>query len=346
MDIVIPVFGGLGLFLYGMTMMGDGLQKAAGDRLRKLIEVLTNNRLMGLLIGALVTMVIQSSSATTVMVVGFVNAGLMSLPQAAGVILGANVGTTITAQIIAFDVVEYAPIAVALGVAVWLSAKKKRSKDVAEIIIGVGILFIGMDMMSSGLRPLTEIQAFTDILVGLNNPLIGVIVGLIMTTVIQSSSASIGLLQAVAGQGLVSMSMAFPILLGANIGTTTTALISSVGANKMAKRASGLHFVYNVFGAIVFMIAFRATIVNFVVRLTPDDVMRQIANAHTFYNIVIVILFLPFTKFLVMAAEKLVPGEDELDKSASIYLDSRILETPGIALGQAKKKCLEWEKYW
>ena len=196
-----------------MSMMGDGLQKTAGDKLRKLIEVLTNNRLMGVLIGAVVTMIIQSSSATTVMVVGFVNAGLMTLPQATGVILGANVGTTVTAQLIAFNITKSAPLFVGLGVMVWLTSKKQKIKDIAEVFIGIGILFIGMGMMSSGLKPLAQIPAFTQILAGLNNPIIGIIVGVIMTTVIQSSSASIGLLQAVAAEGLVSMSMAFPVLL-------------------------------------------------------------------------------------------------------------------------------------
>ena len=242
MDIAIPVFGGLGLFLYGMTMMGDGLQKAAGDKLRKLIEVLTNNRLMGVIVGALVTMIIQSSSATTIMVVGFVNAGLMSLTQAVGVIMGANLGTTITAQIIAFDVVEYAPIAVGIGVALWLFSNKEKIKDRAEILIGIGVLFIGMDMMGSGLKPLAKIPAFSEIMVNLNNPVIGLIVGLLITTIVQSSSASIGLLQALAGEGLISLNMALPIPFGDNIGTTTTAMLSSVSANKTAKRAAVIHF--------------------------------------------------------------------------------------------------------
>lgn len=340
MDIAIPVFGGLGLFLYGMAMMGDGLQKTAGDRLRRLIEVLTNNRLMGVLIGTVVTMIIQSSSATTVMVVGFVNAGLMTLPQATGVILGANIGTTITAQLIAFNITKYAPVFVGIGVVIWLSSKKQKLKDISDVLIGVGVLFIGMGMMSSGLKPLAEIPAFTEILARLQNPVLGLVVGVIMTTIIQSSSASIGLLQAVAGEGLVNMGMAFPILLGANIGTTTTALISSIGANRMAKRAAAIHFVFNIFGAIIFMLGFQTFIVDFVIKLSPGDVMRQIANAHTFYNFIIVAIFLPFTKFLVMAAEKVLPGKDEIDVKEAIYLDTRILETPSIALGQARKEVI------
>ncbi len=345
MDIAIPVLGGLGLFLYGMNLMGDGLQKAAGDKLRRLIEVLTNNRLMGVLVGTVVTMVIQSSSATTVMVVGFVNAGLMSLTQAVGVIMGANIGTTVTAQIIAFDVVEYAPIAVAIGVAVWLIAKKKRNKDIAEVFIGLGILFIGMDMMSSGLKPLAQVQAFTDIMVNLNNPIIGVIVGLLLTTIVQSSSASIGLLQALAGQGLISINMAFPILFGDNIGTTTTSLLSSVGANKTAKKAAIIHFLFNLVGTILFITLLRIPIQYIVEILSPGDVKRQIANAHTMFNIVNVIIQFPFARFLVVAAEKLVPGEDAKEMDATLYLDTRIIETPGIALGQAKKEVLRMGEF-
>ena len=340
MNIAIPVFGGLGLFLYGMNMMGDGLQKAAGDKLRRLIEVLTNNRLMGVLVGTLVTMVIQSSSATTVMVIGFVNAGLMSLSQAVGVIMGANIGTTITAQLIAFDVTEYAPIAVAIGVAIWINTSKKKYRDTSEILIGVGILFIGMDMMSSGLKPLTEVQAFSNIMVNLNNPIIGVVVGLLLTTIVQSSSASIGLLQALAGEGLLNINMAFPILFGDNIGTTTTALISSVGANKTAKRAAVIHFLFNLIGTIIFMFVLRIPIQILVEIISPGDVKRQIANAHTFFNIINVLIQFPFAKYLVRAAEKLVPGKDKEDIDATLYLDARIIETPGIALGQVKKEIL------
>ena len=204
------------------------ITKAAGERLKKLIEVLTNNRLMGVIVGALVTMITQSSSATTVMVVGFVNAGLMTLPQAVGVIMGANIGTTITAQLIAFNLTDYAPIAVAIGVGIWVATSKKRAKSIAETLIGFGILFIGMDMMGSGLKPLADMPVFTNIMTSLKNPILGMLVGLGLTAIIQSSSASIGLLQALAGQGLVQMDVAFPILFGENIGTTTTALLSSV----------------------------------------------------------------------------------------------------------------------
>lgn len=340
MHIALPVMGGLGLFLYGMNIMGSGLQKAAGNKLRKLIEVLTKNRLMGVLVGTVVTMIIQSSSATTVMVIGFVNAGLMNLSQAVGVIMGANIGTTITAQIIALDVVEYAPLAVAIGVAIWIATSKKKHKDVAEILIGVGILFIGMDMMSSGLKPLAQNPAFANLMTNLNNPFLGMLVGLGMTTIIQSSSASIGLLQALAGQGLLDINMAFPILFGDNIGTTTTALISSVGANKTAKRAAIIHFLFNLIGTIIFMTLLRIPIQQLVLRLSPLDVKKQIANAHTLFNVINVIIQFPFARYLVKIAEKIVPGKDKSEEVASKYLDYRIIETPSIALAQANKEII------
>lgn len=338
MDIVLPVMGGLGLFLYGMNLMGAGLQKVAGNRLKRLIEILTNNRILGVLIGTLVTMIIQSSSATTVMVIGFVNAGLMSLTQAVGVIMGANIGTTVTAQIIAFKVTDYAPIAVAIGVAMWLIASKKKFKDLAEILIGFGILFVGMDMMSSGLKPLAELEAFSNILISLENSALGMLVGVGLTTLLQSSSASTGLLQALAMEGLIDIKLTLPMLFGGNIGTTTTAMISSIGANRTAKRAAVIHFLFNVVGTILFMTLFKTPIENLVLRLSPGDVTRQIANAHTLFNVASVILMLPFAGLLVKAAQFLVPGDDVLEITASKYLDARIIETPSIALGQARKE--------
>lgn len=340
MNIALPVMGGLGLFLYGMNLMGIGLEKAAGDRLKRLIEILTNNRLMGVIVGAIVTMIIQSSSATTVMVVGFVNAGLMTLPQAVGVIMGANIGTTITAQLIAFNLTDYAPVAVAIGVALWIAASKKKAKSMAEILIGFGILFMGMDMMGNGLKPLGDMPVFTDIMISLKNPVLGMLVGIGLTAILQSSSASVGLLQALAGQGLVHMDVAYPILFGQNIGTTTTALISSIGANKTAKRAAVIHFLFNLIGTILFMTVLRNPIESLVVKLSPIDIKRQIANAHTFFNLINVIIQIPFANLLVKIAKSLVPGDDKLEAQESKYLDPRIIETPSIALGQVKKEIL------
>lgn len=340
MDIALLVLGGLGLFLYGMNLMGIGLEKAAGDKLKRLIEVLTNNRLMGVLVGIIVTMIIQSSSATTVMVVGFVNAGLMTLHQAVGVIMGANIGTTITAQLIAFNLTDYAPIAVALGVGIWIATSKKKAKSMAEILIGFGILFMGMDMMGKGLKPLADMPIFTKIMISLKNPVLGMLVGLGLTAIIQSSSASVGLLQALAGQGLIQMDVAFPILYGQNIGTTITALISSIGANKTAKRAAVLHFLFNLIGTILFMSFLQYPVERFVVKLSPFNVKKQIANAHTLFNLVNVIVLLPFANILVKAAKILVPGDDKLEAQEAKFLDPRIIETPTIAIGQVSKEIL------
>lgn len=339
MDIALSVLGGLGLFLYGMNIMGTGLEKAAGEKLKRLIELLTNNRLMGVIVGAVVTAIIQSSSATTVMVVGFVNAGIMTLSQAVGVIMGANLGTTITAQLIAFKLTDIAPLAVALGVAIYLVTSKKRLKSIAEILIGFGILFIGMDMMSGGLKPLADNPVFANILSSLRDPVLGILVGLGLTTILQSSSASIGLLQALASQGLVDMQIAFPILFGDNIGTTTTALISSIGTNRTARRAAVVHFMFNLIGTIIFMFGLRYPIEALVTKISPGDIQRQIANAHTMFNLINVIILFPFAQLLVKTAMKIIPGEEkELEEVGLKFLDSRILETPSIAIGQTVKE--------
>ncbi|HLR21532.1 MAG TPA: Na/Pi cotransporter family protein [Tissierellaceae bacterium] len=338
MDIALPVMGGLGLFLYGMNIMGSGLEKVAGRRLNRLVEVLTTNRFRGVLVGALVTMVVQSSSATTVMVIGFVNAGLMTLYQAVGVIMGANIGTTITAQMIALNLTDYAPIAVAIGVALWTFTSKKKAKNISEILIGFGILFIGMDMMSTGLKPLANHSIFINMIGKLNNPLLGVLAGILLTTIVQSSSASIGLLQALAGEGILSMNIALPVLLGENIGTTTTALISSIGANITAKRAALMHFLFNLVGTLIFMIGLRYPLHWVVTTISPNNIQAQIANAHTIFNIMNVLIQIPFANLLVKLVETLIPGTATSELEASIYLDSRILETPSIALGQANKE--------
>ncbi|NLM06129.1 MAG: Na/Pi cotransporter family protein, partial [Tissierellia bacterium] len=340
MNIIIPTIGGLGLFLYGMTTMGDALQKAAGEKLKRFIQVFTGNIFLGVLVGALVTMVIQSSSATTVMVVGFVNAGLMNLPQATGVIMGANVGTTITAQIIAFDVMEYVPLLLGISVFTYLFSKKEKVKEVTMIFIGLGILFTGMEFMKNGLAPLGELQAFQDLLVSLNNPVLGLLVGLGITTLVQSSSASIGILQALSHQGL-TIGMAIPILCGDNIGTTTTALISSIGANKTAKRAAVIHFLFNLIGTLLFMFVLRFPVQEFVYNLTPDNPSRMIANSHTLFNLINVVVQLPFYKLLVKAAERLVPGDVEEEEKESKYLDKRFMDTPFAALNQVKME-IHW----
>ncbi len=347
MTMIFGLIGGLGLFLYGMKVMGDGLEKAAGERLKKLIEVLTNNRVMGVLVGAVVTGVIQSSSATTVMVVGFVNAGIMNLTQAIGVIMGANIGTTMTAQIISFNLAEYAPLAVGIGVAFWMFTKNKKTKQWAEILIGFGILFIGMSTMSESMKPLHEFEGFKTMLTSfgggtLKDTFLGILAGFALTAVIQSSSASIGLLIALASQGLLPIEAAIPILFGDNIGTCVTALLSSIGANKTAKRAALMHLLFNIIGTMIFVFLLSKPILHFVVQLDPNSISRQIANTHTLFNLINMLIQLPFAGGLVYLATKLIPDKkgEEVIVEGIKYLDDRILETPAIAVGQCIKEVL------
>lgn len=340
MEIAFGVIGGLGMFLYGMNIMGTGLQKAAGKKLKRLIEVLTRNRLMGVLIGALVTMVIQTSSGTTVMVVGFVNAGIMTLKQAVGVIMGANVGTTVTAQLIAFDLSVIAPVAIAIGVALLLFSSNTKTKDLAEILIGFGILFVGMDFMSNALAPLSDSPTFVDLVKSLDNPVIGLLVGFGLTTILQSSSASIGLLLALAGQGFLDIDMALPILFGDNIGTTTTAMLSSIGASKTAKQAAFIHFLFNTVGTLLFVFVLATPIKLIVMSVSGDSVERQIANAHTIFNFANVIIQFPFAGFLVKAAEKVIKDDKRHTKRILKHIDDRIIETPSVAVAQVSKEVL------
>lgn len=340
MNIFISVVGGLALFIYGMNLMGAGLQKSCGDKLKSIIAVITKNRFYAVLVGIFVTMIIQSSSATTVMVIGFVNAGIMTLTQSVGIILGANIGTTVTAQIIAFDISKYSPIVIAIGVIIWLKAKNERGKNIAEIFIGFGLLFLGISTMSTGLSPLSKEKWFRDILVNLNNPFVGVVAGLCLTTIVQSSSASIGLLEVLAMQGAININQAFGILFGDNIGTTTTAMLSSIGASKNAKRAAFIHFLFNLIGTIIFMTILRWPIEKIVEYISPGNVQRQIANAHTLFNLVNVLLQLPFATFLVKLSQKVIKGEDNISKPKSVYLDKRMLQTPSIAILQAHNEVI------
>ena len=343
MDIAIGIMGGLGLFLYGMNLMGDGLQKSAGSKLKRIIELLTSNVIMGVLVGMVVTMVIQSSSATTVMVVGFVNAGIMSLPQAIGVIMGANIGTTITAQLVSLDVDFLAPVALGIGIVIYMFSNKPKHKNIAEILIGFGILFTGMDFMKEAVKPLAGYQGFTDMLLSFgHHPILGVLMGFAITAIVQSSSASMGMLIALASQGLIPITAALPILYGENIGTCVTSLISSIGASRNARRAAIMHLTFNVLGSMIFMFILSKPIVAIVTAIDPTDAARQIANAHTLFNILNVIVLLPFNKLIVKLALKLVPetkGEQDDDKVVK-YIDDRMIETPSIALANIVKETL------
>ena len=344
MDIAIGIMGGLGLFLYGMNLMGDGLQKAAGSRLKRIIELLTSNVIMGVLVGMIVTMVIQSSSATTVMIVGFVNAGIMSLPQAIGVIMGANIGTTITAQLVSLDVDFLAPLALGIGIVIYMFSNKPKHKHIAEILIGFGILFTGMDFMKEAVKPLAEYKGFTDMLLSFgHHPILGVLMGFAITAIVQSSSASMGMLIALASQGLIPVTAALPILYGENIGTCVTSLISSIGASRNARRAAIMHLTFNVLGSMIFMFILSKPIVAVVTAMDPSDAARQIANAHTLFNIINVIILLPFNKLIVKIALKLVPEvKDEKDDDVKVvkYIDDRMIETPSIALANIVKETL------
>lgn len=345
MNIIISLMGGLGLFLYGMNLMGEGLQKSAGTKLKKIIKLLTSNLFMGVLVGTGVTAVIQSSSATTVMVVGFVNAGIMTLKQAIGVIMGANIGTTVTAQLVSFDLTGMAPVALGVGIILYLFGNKPRIKNIAEILIGFGILFTGMDFMKMAVEPLRDYQGFTDLLVTFGRyPLLGLLLGFGITAIIQSSSASMGMLVALAAEGLVPLSAALPILYGQNIGTCVTSLLSSIGANKNARRAAMIHLIFNVLGTVIFLIFLNKPVVSMVTSWDPSNVARQIANTHTLFNIISVLILLPFTNLIIKLAIKLVPdraGDIDEDETKTIkYIDDRMIETPSIALANTIKEAL------
>ncbi len=340
MDIGFGVLGGLGLFLYGMHVMSSGLQKVAGNKLKGIISALTANRLMGVLVGAGVTAVVQSSSATTVMVVGFVNAGMMQLAQAASLIMGANIGTTVTAQIITFKIDHYAPLIIGIAVGVWLFTKNRKTKQMAEAFIGFGMLFIGMRMMGDALRPLREFEAFRNILVSFADyPFLGILAGFGITVMVQSSTASTGILLALSMEGLIPIESGLPILFGINLGTTVTAIISSIGANRTAKRAAAFHFLFNVVGTVLFIFLFSTPTYRIISYLNPGDVPRQIANAHTIFNVTTTMIMLPFTGLMIKAAVKIVPGAIEAVQGVK-YMDERILGTPAIALGTAIKETL------
>ena len=344
MDIAIGIMGGLGLFLYGMNLMGDGLQKSAGSKLKRIIELLTSNVIIGVLVGMVVTMVIQSSSATTVMVVGFVNAGIMSLTQAIGVIMGANIGTTITAQLVSLDVDFLAPVALGIGIVIYMFSNKPKHKNIAEILIGFGILFTGMDFMKEAVKPLAGYQGCTDMLLSFgHHPILGVLMGFAITAIVQSSSASMGMLIALASQGLIPITAALPILYGENIGTCVTSLISSIGASRNARRSAIMHLTFNVLGSMIFMFILSKPIVAIVTAIDPTDAARQIANAHTLFNILNVIVLLPFNKLIVKLALKLVPetkSEQDDDDKVVKYIDDRMIETPSIALANIVKETL------
>ena len=310
---VFMLLGGLALFLYGMQMMSNGLEAAAGNKMKKILERVTSNRIVGVVVGAAITAVIQSSSATTVMVVGFVNSGLMTLNQAVWVIMGANIGTTITGQLIALDIGAIAPLIAFIGVASITFIKNEKVKHISEILAGLGILFIGMETMGNAMAPLQESEAFIGFMANASNPLVGIIVGAIFTAVIQSSSASVGILQALAQTGVVPLSSAVYILFGQNIGTCITAVLASIGTKTNAKRTTVIHLMFNIIGSILFTaICLLTPFVHLVEILTPNDTVAQIANVHTIFNITTTLLLLPVGTYMAKLAVKILP-ESKMD---------------------------------
>ena len=331
--------GGISLFLYGMQLMGDGLQAAAGSKLQRILGALTKRTIYGVALGAGVTSILQSSSATTVMTVGLVNAGLMNLQQAFGIVMGANIGTTITAQLIAFKLTDYITLLLAIGFLIRTVAKKRQMKDIGQVLMGFGILMLGMAMMSNSVAPLRHNTAVVEFIGRFStHPILGLLVGLCMTVVIQSSSATVGILMAMAGQGLIPLEGAVPVLLGDNIGTCITAVLATLQANINAKRVALSHVLFNLIGSII-AIALLSQFLALVLKISPaGNISRQIANAHTVFNVVNTILFLPFAGQFTKLIEKIMPNKNGEISYQPKFLNESMLDTPAIALSLARKE--------
>lgn len=358
-EIIFSFVGGLGLFLFGLRFMSDGLQSAAGDRMRTILEKGTRNPVRGVLTGALVTALIQSSSATTVLTVGLVNAQLLTLRQAIGVIMGANIGTTMTAYMIGFNLQDYALPILGLGALFFLFASSKKFKVIGQSLFGFGILFFGLTVMGNGMQPLKDLSFFVDLMTSIdNNSIIGVLLGMFFTFLVQSSSATIGVLQQLAYQGAVTYNQAVPILFGDNIGTTITALLAALGASVSARRTALTHFIFNVVGTIIFlplflMGAFKKIVVlftNYFFILLPGfagtwdtlNIKLQIAQTHAVFNISNTLIHLPLVAVLAFIVTKLIPDreKDADDPYRPRYIDRRLLNNPSVALSQAKRETL------
>lgn len=350
-QILITLFGGLAVFIYGMNLMSDGLQKCAGERMRNILAWLTRNPVLGVLAGALVTAVLQSSSATTVMVIGFVSAGLMKLPQAISIIFGANIGTTMTAQLIAFSIGDYAWLFVAIGFIFFFFFKKEILKYLGQTCFAFGLLFVGINIMGDTMKPLAGSEVFVNLMVQVQDiPALGVLLGTLMTVVVQSSSATIAVLQNLASTAgpdgitsIIGLEGALPILFGDNIGTTITALLASIGGSIAAKRTAAAHVIFNLTGTLIF-IWFIPYYADFIQMISPNGpelevISRQIANAHTCFNLTNTIIFIPLIPVLVKVVTKIVPGK-ELDRlpSEPLYLDDNVLEQPFAAIHLATKE--------
>ncbi len=346
-QVFLSFIGGLGLFLYGMNVMGEGLQKVAGNKLKKLLEVLTKNRFLGVLVGAGVAAIMQSSSAATVMVVGFVNAGLMSLAQAVGVIMGANIGTTVTAWIVSLgewstflQPSTIAPITIFIGVVMLFFSSKDQIRQIGGIIFGFGVLFLGLDIMGDAVSPLSALPQFKSLFLKIgSNPILGLLAGAGVTAIIQSSSASVGILQTLAAASLVPWNAAVYIIMGQNIGTCITAVLSAIGATKNGKRAAMVHLLFNIIGSIFFSII--AVIYFKGINVASGELfitMTQISIVHTVFNILNTLLLFPFADKIVYLAQRIVGGEDKPSEGEPLHLDTRILETPSFAIQNVIKE--------
>nr|WP_205536644.1 Na/Pi cotransporter family protein [Bacillus sp. Y1] len=348
-QMIFEFLGGLGIFLFGIKFMGDGLQKSAGDKLRDILDRFTTNPFMGVLAGIIVTVLIQSSSGTTVITVGLVSAGFMTLRQAIGVIMGANIGTTVTAFIIGIDIGEYALPIIALGSILIFFFKNNKTTSIGQIIFGFGALFYGLELMSGGMKPLRSLEAFHELTVNMSsNPILGVVIGTIFTVIVQSSSATIGILQGLYAENLINIDAALPVLFGDNIGTTITAVLASIGASVAARRAAATHVLFNLIGTAIFMIfliPFTKIITSLQGALNLNEEMT-IAFAHGIFNTTNTIIQFPFIGLLALIVIKLIPGDDSLIDYKSKHLDPNFIkQSPSIALGQAKEEVLRMGQF-
>ncbi|TLS36297.1 Na/Pi cotransporter family protein [Pseudalkalibacillus caeni] len=348
-EMIFQFLGGLGIFLFGLKYMGDGLQKSAGDRLRDILDKFTTNPLMGVIAGIIVTILIQSSSGTTVLTVGLVNAGFMTLKQAIGVVMGANIGTTVTAFIIGFPIKDYALPIIALGSILIFFFKNKKVTYAGQIVFGFGALFFGLELMSAGMKPLRSLEAFHELTLSMSqNPILGVVIGTVFTVIVQSSSATIGVLQGLFSQGAMDLSAALPVLFGDNIGTTITAVLASIGASVAAKRTALTHVIFNLIGTAIFLIfLFLYTPFIYFLRdaldLNPE---MTIAFAHGIFNVTNTVIQFPFIALLAVIVTKIIPGEDNAIEYKPKHLDPIFIErSPSVALGQAKEEVIRMSEY-
>lgn len=348
-EMLFEFFGGLGIFLYGIKFMGDGLQKSAGERLRDILDRFTTNPLMGVLAGIFVTVLLQTSSGTTVITVGLVSAGFMTLRQAIGVIMGANIGTTVTAFIIGIDIGEYALPIIAVGSIMLFFFKNKKIHNFGQIVFGFGALFYGLELMSGGMKPLRSLESFHDLTVEMSsNPILGVVIGTLFTVIVQSSSATIGILQSLHAESMINLDGALPILFGDNIGTTITAVLAAIGTSVAAKRAAATHVLFNLIGTTIFLIIlgpFTKLIELLTNNLNLNPEM-SIAFAHGIFNTTNTLIQLPFIAILALIVTKLIPGEDTIVDYKAQHLDPVFIEqSPSIALGQAKEEVLRMGQF-